>query len=289
MVKELESFDAPDGLGPDDIVDLRTGATRRQIVTAALFMVALFGVEVLQPVAAANAENAWNHPFSTRVRPISGYGYRIHPITGVRTLHRGIDFAPAAGTSIFAIGVGTVERIDYSSGPGTFGHSITIRHPDSDGSNWRSLYAHMSSRSPLSVGQQVDGGTFVGAVGSSGDVTGPHLHIEIRQNNTAIDPASRINDAPLAGGSMAISQADANLISQTIRGAEWYTGNPSNGGETKSVEGIYQGLLQTIIGYGSRTENIEKMVAGLGTRLAQDATFINAVATATAAKVKVKA
>jgi hypothetical protein len=275
----------PVEIGPDDVVDARTGATRRQIVTAALFMVALFGVEVLQPVAAANAANSWYHPFSTRVRITSGYGYRIHPITGVRTLHRGIDYAPAAGTSIFAVAEGTVERIDFSTGSGSFGNSITIRHADSDGSQWRSLYAHMASRSPLSVGQRVDSGTYVGAVGASGDVTGPHLHIEIRQDGTAIDPAPLINDAPLAGGSMAISQADANLISQTIRSAQWYTGNPANSGEVKSVEGIYQGLLQTIVGYGARTENIEKMVAGLGTRLAQDATFINAVATATAAKV----
>jgi hypothetical protein len=287
LVKELESFDMPDGPGPDDVVDPRTGATRRQIVTASLIMVAVFGMEVLKPVAAAHAAVNWNHPFTKRVRIYDGFGWRVNPISGVGKQHNGIDYSPAAGTGIFAVGSGTVKAIAFNGDKSVgFGHNVTIDHGYQDGATWVSLYAHMSARTPLQVGQAVDGDTFVGAVGQTGAATGPHLHIEIRKNGTPIDPAPLIDNAPLAGGTMAISQADANLISQTLRSAQWYTGSPSDAGETKSVEGIYQGLLQTIVGYGSRTENIEKMVAGLGTRLAQDATFINAVATATAAKVK---
>jgi hypothetical protein len=287
LVKELEPFNEPDGMGPDDVIDARTGATRRQIVTASLIMVAIFGMEVLKPVAAAHAAVSWNHPFNRRVPIYDGFGWRVNPISGVGKQHNGIDYSPAAGTSIFAVGSGTVKAIAFNGDKSVgFGHNVTIDHGYQDGSSWVSLYAHMSARTPLQVGQAVDGDTFVGAVGQTGAATGPHLHIEIRKDGTPIDPAPLIDNAPLAGGTMAISQADANLISQTLRSAQWYTGSPSNAGETKSVEGIYQGLLQTIIGYGSRTENIEKMVAGLGTRLAQDATFINAVATATAAKVK---
>ncbi|QES47290.1 peptidase [Streptomyces venezuelae] len=86
--------------------------------------------------------------------------------------HTGVDFAARAGTSVKAVGAGTVVSAGWA---GSYGNEVIIKHADGH----YSQYGHMSQLS-VSVGQSVTAGAQVGLVGSTGNSTGPHLHFEIR-------------------------------------------------------------------------------------------------------------
>ena len=110
----------------------------------------------------------------------SPYGWRIHPTTGVKDLHRGVDIAAAQGTAIKAVQDGQV----VSAGDmGSYGLCVVIE----DDQGYQSRYAHCSSLS-VSAGQQVRRGDVIGAVGSTGDSTGPHLHLEVMLNGEYLNP-----------------------------------------------------------------------------------------------------
>ncbi len=110
----------------------------------------------------------------------SGFGYRIHPITGTRKLHTGIDMGAGSGTPISAAGSGTVILASWYGG---YGNTIVIDH----GGGLTTLYAHQSGFA-VSEGQSVSTGQTVGYVGSTGFSTGPHLHFETREWGTPVDP-----------------------------------------------------------------------------------------------------
>ena len=112
-------------------------------------------------------------------RPVSGtvtsrYGSRS------RGFHTGMDIATASGTPITSIASGTVV---YSGWKGSYGKLVIVDH----GNGVQSYYAHCSSLN-VSAGQTVGGGTVIGAVGSTGNSTGPHLHLEIRVNGSTVNP-----------------------------------------------------------------------------------------------------
>lgn len=110
----------------------------------------------------------------------SPYGYRIHPITGEKNLHRGVDIGAAMGTPIKSVHDGHV----ISAGDaGDYGLSIVIE----DEKGYQSRYAHCSSLS-VTVGQEVKRGDIIAAVGSTGVSTGPHLHLEIKHNGEYLNP-----------------------------------------------------------------------------------------------------
>ncbi len=122
----------------------------------------------------------------------SGYGYRWG------TVHRGIDISegavPVYGQNVVAAADGQVIYVNNSNSWGSgaswgYGYCVIIDHgPDSNGNNITTLYAH-NSRVFAYVGQQVTGGsTVISAAGATGDVTGPHLHFEVRVNGVAVDP-----------------------------------------------------------------------------------------------------
>jgi murein DD-endopeptidase MepM/ murein hydrolase activator NlpD len=114
-------------------------------------------------------------------RPSSGYGVRVDPIHGERTEHRGFDIAAKTGTPVAAAAAGTVTH----AGPaGTYGNLVMIRHAD----GLETRYAHLSSVA-VKKGDHVAAGQEVGAVGTTGRSTGPHLHFEVRRDGQAIDPA----------------------------------------------------------------------------------------------------
>jgi len=124
-------------------------------------------------------------PFPYPVEMSDGFGYRTAPCAGCSSDHRGIDLLPGAGTPIYAIADGVVS--DYQEGGG-YGTHLFIDHVIG-GQNVASLYAHMQTgSSPLQPGEHIKRGDFVGLVGSTGAVTAPHLHLEIRLDGTAIDP-----------------------------------------------------------------------------------------------------
>ncbi|MFQ5683389.1 MAG: LysM peptidoglycan-binding domain-containing M23 family metallopeptidase [Candidatus Binatia bacterium] len=97
-----------------------------------------------------------------------------------KNFHDGIDIAVPEGTPIRAVGKGEVIYSDRLRG---YGNLIIIRHP----SGFASVYAH-NRRNRVHKGQEVARGNVIGNVGSTGRVTGPHLHFEIRKHNVTRDP-----------------------------------------------------------------------------------------------------
>ncbi|PZU98374.1 MAG: metalloendopeptidase [Pseudanabaena sp.] len=112
----------------------------------------------------------------------SGFGWRVHPITGERRLHKGVDFAAPTGTPIFASADGVVTEAGWTDGG--YGNIVELRHEDGS----VTLYAH-TNRVYVSKGQVVSRGQAIAEVGSTGRSTGPHLHFEIQPDGrTAVDP-----------------------------------------------------------------------------------------------------
>jgi murein DD-endopeptidase MepM/ murein hydrolase activator NlpD len=113
----------------------------------------------------------------------SYYGYRS--CAGCSTDHLGIDFTPGAGTPVQAIADGVVVEAVYE---GVYGVHVIIEHVI-NGQSLRTLYAHLQDGSmAVAVGQQVPRGTVVGAVGSTGQSTGPHLHFGVMIGEDYVDP-----------------------------------------------------------------------------------------------------
>ena len=111
------------------------------------------------------------------------FGPNIHPFTGVWYMHRGLDIWYYPGTPVVAAGNGVVVDAGYDSISG-FGWFIEIDHQY----GFRTKYTHLSSVA-VGRGQEVTQGERIGALGSSGTATGPHLHFEIQLGNELIDPA----------------------------------------------------------------------------------------------------
>lgn len=115
----------------------------------------------------------------------SGFGIRVHPITGVRKLHTGVDFAAPSGTPILAAADGRVAIAGPASG---YGNLILIEHTVS-GQRVASGYAHMYADGiRVNVGDTVTAGQHIADVGMAGYATGPHLHFEIRPGGANADP-----------------------------------------------------------------------------------------------------
>lgn len=110
----------------------------------------------------------------------SGFGYRRHPITGLRSFHNGIDITGNRGDNIQAAGSGIVT---FSGWSGDFGKVVIISH----GYGYETVYAHNDSIL-VEVGDVVNKGDVISRVGSTGRSTGPHLHFEIHYENEEIDP-----------------------------------------------------------------------------------------------------
>lgn len=121
-------------------------------------------------------------PLASYTRISSPFGYRIHPITGTRKLHSGIDYAAPAGTAIFAAEDGVVLTSGWING---YGYTVTINH----GSGYVTLYAHCSTLI-AKAGQKVTKGQTIARVGSTGNSTGNHLHFEVKVNGVAQNPAN---------------------------------------------------------------------------------------------------
>jgi murein DD-endopeptidase MepM/ murein hydrolase activator NlpD len=112
------------------------------------------------------------------------FGMRMHPITHRWRMHTGMDIGAPMGSTITAAAGG---RVIYAGWEGGYGNTIIIDH----GGATSTLYGHCSQLF-VSEGQDVARGQAIGAVGSTGESTGPHLHFEIRINGTPVDPASRL-------------------------------------------------------------------------------------------------
>lgn len=123
-------------------------------------------------------------PAGTWVRA-SGFGMRVHPVTGVRKLHTGVDLAAPSGTHILAAADGVVAFAGPAAG---YGHLILIEHTV-DGQRVATGYAHMYADSiHVHRGDPVTAGDYIADVGSDGYATGPHLHFEVRPGGANADP-----------------------------------------------------------------------------------------------------
>jgi len=124
----------------------------------------------------------WPCPSSRTIT--SNYGYRIHPVSGVKKLHSGMDIGASKGAAVVAAAGGTVIMSQYYGG---YGNCIIVDH----GGGVATLYGHMSAL-VAKKGQTVTAGQTIGKVGSTGVSTGNHLHFEVRINGSTVNPANYV-------------------------------------------------------------------------------------------------
>lgn len=117
-------------------------------------------------------------------RVSSRFGMRFHPISGDRRAHLGVDFAATTGTPVRTVGDG---RVRFAGWQGGYGNVVFVDHSNGQ----TTVYAHLS-RIHVRVGQRLDKGDRIGAVGSTGASTGPHLHFEFRVNGRHQDPLAMV-------------------------------------------------------------------------------------------------
>ena len=147
-------------------------------------------------------------------RVSSGYGMRFHPISGQQKAHLGVDYAAPSGTPVRTIGDGVVRFAGWQNG---YGNIIEIQHKD----NQLTKFAHLS-RIDVRTGQKVSQGEFIGAVGTTGSSTGPHLHFEFRINGDPLDPlevARHGENIPVSPAARARFDAVAKAMRQQLDAA----------------------------------------------------------------------
>lgn len=110
----------------------------------------------------------------------SEYGHRVNPVTGIYTLHSGIDFAADTGTPVYSALAGRVTEVEESS---SYGIYVTVEHEG----GIETLYAHLSA-AKTRVGAVVKKGDRIGLVGNTGRSTGPHLHFEVSVSGCKLNP-----------------------------------------------------------------------------------------------------
>ena len=116
-----------------------------------------------------------------KLRHMSGYGIRIHPVHKVNKFHKGIDFTAPRGTAIQATGNGVVSRVQKRRIG--YGNNVIIDH----GFGYTTMYAHMKEIH-VKKGDKVTKGQQIGTIGSTGTSTAPHLHYEVRINDRPVNP-----------------------------------------------------------------------------------------------------
>lgn len=127
----------------------------------------------------ADGELRWLRPADGKVT--SPFGYRLHPPTGEKVFHDGIDIAGKAGTPVVAAERGEVTSAGWNSEEGL---AVTIQHRD----GYETRYAHLESVH-VSAGDLVERGETIAAMGSTGKSTGTHLHFGVRWHGEPADPA----------------------------------------------------------------------------------------------------
>jgi murein DD-endopeptidase MepM/ murein hydrolase activator NlpD len=114
-------------------------------------------------------------------RITSGFGYRIHPITGDEGVHTGLDIAGDEGSPVYAAFYGTVAEVGQGK---QFGNYIILSHAG----GLQTVYAHCSAII-AEEGMVLRAGDVIARVGQTGAATGPHLHFEMRLDGRRFDPA----------------------------------------------------------------------------------------------------
>ena len=112
----------------------------------------------------------------------SGFGPRIHPVTGKLTLHEGLDYVPSFDQYAKSVLSGVVEIV--KNDPEGYGNMVVVAHSD----GVKTLYGHLAYVS-VTQGQKVEKGVVLGKIGNTGLSTGTHLHFEIMVKDTKVNPS----------------------------------------------------------------------------------------------------
>jgi len=115
----------------------------------------------------------------------SPFGYRVDPVYGRRSFHKGMDIANSKNTEVVAAGAGVIT---YSGYNGSFGKIVIIDH----GYGYKSVYAH-NNKLLVEVGDRVAKGDPIAKMGSTGKSTGSHLHFEVHYKGEVINPKKVLN------------------------------------------------------------------------------------------------
>lgn len=133
-----------------------------------------------------NSTGSYIWPSAASKIVTSKFGTRFHPVLKVYKTHNGVDIGASYGTNVLAADSGVVVLSKSSS---SYGNYIVINH----GSGNTTLYAHMSKRL-VSAGDSVTQGQVIGLVGSTGISNGPHIHFEITEGGTRVNPLKYFKD-----------------------------------------------------------------------------------------------
>ncbi len=124
-------------------------------------------------------------PLTGQIRITSGYGRRIHPVTGKQSTHWAVDMAAPVGTNVFTPASGKVVSVWSDS---TCGNGLNIIHAN----GYETFYCHLS-KVTVNNGETVEAGCKVAETGNTGRTTGPHLHYAIKKDGGAVDPTGFMN------------------------------------------------------------------------------------------------
>ncbi|WP_255106107.1 MULTISPECIES: M23 family metallopeptidase [unclassified Synechococcus] len=139
-----------------------------------------------------------HYPLAVGALEQDPWGWRFSSARGAWRMHTGVDLIAPEGTAVLAVHTGRVQRVADIAG---YGLTVLVDH----GGGWSSLYAHLLEASVI-PGDSVRAGQPLGLVGQSGNASGPHLHLEVRQRQpqglVAVDPTPLL-PAPPPGGAIA--------------------------------------------------------------------------------------
>ena len=143
----------------------------------------------------------------------SGFGARMHPLLGYVKAHQGVDYGAPVGTSVWAVGDGTVAQAGWN---GACGKSVTLHHRN----GLDTVYCHLSAVA-VHAGARVTQKQLIGAVGTTGRSTGPHLHYAVRRNGAFVNPLSLKvpREAPIAEAHRADFEAKVAPLRAKLDGA----------------------------------------------------------------------
>ena len=163
-----------------NILRPRRSVGKGRVLTVATLAVAALPVGVAVSVAGGPSDGGLS-VVPTKGELTSPFGERFDPFSGEPSTHRGIDITAPLGTPVAAAGAG---RITQASKQGGYGLTVVIDHGD----GLLTRYAQLDDMT-VRWGDVVAAGERIGAVGSSGRSTGPHLHFEVRRGDEWVDPA----------------------------------------------------------------------------------------------------
>ncbi|MEO3974375.1 peptidoglycan DD-metalloendopeptidase family protein [Streptomyces sp. CAU 1734] len=195
FLNPVEIFKDATGFVRDQMKEIASNPWAREIAKIPVTVLTGLRDAAIDMVGLGGGNAAWSKPVDAPY----GTPFGKRGLMWSSGRHTGLDFPAASGTAIKAVDAGRVA-VARSGGP--YGIHATINH----GGGLSSLYAHMSSLL-TKVGDEVSRGQRIGSVGSTGNSTGPHLHLEARRNGRAVDPMPYLTGVAMNSGGKTVEAA----------------------------------------------------------------------------------